>query len=217
MENHNIDSIFKKAINESEDYYDQEAANAKERIWNQIQPHKKTHIKPLLFRLLAAACILLFISTSVIFIWNYNTQNRINRLVELNNKLEKQAARNNITTIINNEPIISETIISSDTVYLEKKVIVTKPIIRTQRITDTVYIQQIVYVEKEQAPQRIATFENEVPLDSVQQQSTTNYGTEIIISNNDPVKSKKRNKMRFKFGGNKDHSSKGTLALTSKL
>ena len=64
MEKNKLDSLIKNALNESDNFYDSEAINAKERIWNHIQPQKQ--VKPLFHWLPAAASILLFVGLSVV-------------------------------------------------------------------------------------------------------------------------------------------------------
>lgn len=215
METHNIDSIFRKAINESGNFYDSEANMAKQRIWKQAQKQNQT--KPFLFRLLVAACILLFISTTIITITHVKNRSQINTLVESNKQLENELAINNTNSTINKQSAIAANDKVTDTIYIEKKVIVNKPIVTTERITDTVYIKQMVFIEKEQTPEPIAIIENRNSTDTIEQTFVNNKKTEIIISNNEPVKRKKRKKIQFKFGGNKDHSKNGTLAFNRKL
>lgn len=215
METHDIDSIFRKAIHESGNFYDSEANDAKERIWNEVQGQKQS--KPFLFRLLVAACILLFFSTTVISISNIRNRTHINSLVELNKKLEDAAAKNNNKPAINKESAIAANVRFTDTIYIEKKVIVNKPIVTTQRITDTVYIKQMVYIEKEQTPELLTTIEIKNSPDPTTQTTESHQETEIIISNNEPVNKKKRRKLQIKFGGNKNQASSETLAFNRKL
>lgn len=215
MENHNIDSLFRKAINESQDFYDSQANKSKERIWTNIPLQKQP--KPLLFRLLVAACILLFIGTSLLSISNFRAQKTINTLVESNGLLRNKATINIKNASINNQSTLAADVQTTDTVYVEKEVIVAKPVTTIKHITDTVYIQQLVYVEKEQAPDSIIALENRPPVDSLIHNAPVLYETEIVISNNGPLEKKKRKKFQFKFGGNKDHKNSGTIALTSKL
>ena len=217
METHPIDSIIKKAISESENFYNTEANNAKDRIWNQVQLRKQSQPKPLLFRLLAAACILLFISTSLIAISYIKDRNTINTLVELNNSLKNKVAINNKKEIINKKTIISSNFNASDTVYVEKKVIVNNTVISSKQITDTVYIKQIVYVEKEPAPAILTTTEKSGSTDAIGQKSTSNFEAEILINNNESVKKEKKNKIQIKFGGNKNQINSGNLAFNKEF
>jgi hypothetical protein len=217
METNKIDSFFRKSISESEDHYDEEANNSKERIWSQVQHKKKMLVMPFFFRLLAAACILLFISTSILFVSNLKSQKRINALAELNTELEKKAAIQTKNEIIKNESLLAANQSSPDTVFIEKMVVVAKPVIQKERITDTLYIPQIVYVEKEIIPESVLTIENIVPADSTIQKITGNYETEILISNNEDLKKEKQKKFKLKFGGNQNTGNDGRIALSSKL
>ena len=51
MEIHKIDSIIEDALNDSENFYDSDATDAKQRIWNKVQPKKKS--RPIFLLLLA--------------------------------------------------------------------------------------------------------------------------------------------------------------------
>ncbi len=215
METHHIDSIIKKAINESEGFYDIEANNAKERIWNKIQKQKQ--VQPLFIRLLVAACILLFMGISLILISNIKARNKINTLVEINSSLKNEAIKINSNVLNKKESKITTNVNLPDTVYIEKKVIVTVPLITTKQITDTVYIKQIVYVEKEYKQELLTVNENAYKKDSVFQSINNDYKTEILISNNESIKKEKRNNIKFKFGGNKDQINSGTSAFITKL
>jgi len=216
MEPNNIDSVFRKMISDSKGYYNTEANIAKEQIWNQLGLHENKS-KPLMFRLLVAACILLFISTSVMFFINYKTHNTIKVLTELNTDLENKF--NNIidNDLKNDKSLIAASIVTTDTIYIEKMVMVTKPIIQTVKITDTVFFNQIVYVEKEADLTSELIVDNNLTTDSIFQILLENYETEIIINSNVPIKKKKKRKFQFKFGGSKTNENDGNLALSSKL
>jgi hypothetical protein len=216
METHKIDSIIQKALNETENHYDSEANSAKERIWSHIQLQKQNQSIPPLLRLLVAASILLFISLSIVSISNMRNRSTINTLVELNRKLKNETTIRN-KSILNNESITAHNESIHDTIIIEKKVIEYKPLVTTKQITDTVYIQQIVYVEKEQKPAIEITNENNSSADSIFRTIGNNYKSEILISNNESLKSEKGKKIQIKFGGNKDQVNTGTLAFTTKL
>lgn len=214
MEKHNIDSLIKNALNESDDFYDSEAINAKDRIWNHIQ-HKK-QVKPIFLRLLAAASILLFIGLSAVTFSNMKHKSTINTLVESNTLLKNDLfiTKQNLlikkeTTAIPNRQIF-------DTIYVEKKIIEYKPVVATKHITDTVYIKQIVYVEKEPDANLITANENSSSADSSSKTIENNYESEIIISNNEAVEKKKVKGIKIKFGGNRSQTRGGALALRTK-
>lgn len=211
METQHIDSIFKKAINESGNFYDTQASKAKEGIWNQVQLQKPKLIKPYVFRLLAAACLLLFICTGVVVVSNIKSKSTIKQLVAANTNLQNEAKLSSKSILANNN-----TVIAPDTVYIEKRVLVNTPLIIAQIITDTVYVNQIVYVEKEPAQELIATTEDVFSGDSLYQKNKANYKMEVLISNTDVAKKKKK-KMRIKFGGNKEQAAASTLGFTAGL
>ncbi len=217
METNKIDSIFKKSIVESEDYYETEANNAKSRVWSQVQHQNKKKYMPILFRLLVAACILLFISTSFLLVSNIDTRNKIDVLIALNADMKKKAAMVAENGLINEELLIAANLNSADTVTIIKKEFVTKTIIQKELITDTVYIQQTVYVENELLDESITAIDKSIPTDSTYQIIVDNYEKEILINNTKTSKKKNKKKFRLKFGGNQDSGNGGAIALSSKL
>ncbi|MBK6964774.1 MAG: sigma-70 family RNA polymerase sigma factor [Bacteroidales bacterium] len=191
METNKIDFIVKKAINESENYYDSKANSARERIWNQVQLQSSDKHTSHFFRLLVAACILLFISTSVVSILNMNARNRIKTLVALNSALKNKATMNYKDSSITEETVKSTYANSSDTAFIKNVAAIIKPVVTIQQITDTVFINQIVYVEKEQAPELLATTDKNISTDSIYQRITVKNETEILIVKNESLKKEK--------------------------
>ena len=211
MKKHKIDSLIKNAVNESDNFYDSEAINAKERIWNHIQPQKQ--VKPLFPWLLAAASILLFVGLSVVTFYNIKYKSTINTLVESNTLLKNDLSISKQNLLTKKETVATAYRQTTDTVYIEKKIVEYKALVTTQRITDTVYVKQIVYIEKEQDANLIAVNENSSSSDSSSKAIEDNYQSDIIISNNDAIEKKKSKKMRIKFGGNRTQNKEGTLAF----
>jgi len=219
METHHIDSKIRKAINESADFYDIEAGNSKDRIWQQVQLKKQSQSKLYLLRALAAACIFLFATTFIITISNIKADRKIKTLVELNSSLQNQINTNKENTSAQKEILTATNIVLPDTVYIEKKVLVSvsELVIKTKQIVDTVYIERKVFVEKEQAQPLITAVDNDDPGETPTQLTTNSYETQILIRNNDNVKQKKERKLQIRFGGNKNQSNDGTFALTTGL
>jgi hypothetical protein len=215
METNKLDSFFKKAISESENYFDSQANDAKEKIWDHIQLQSQSKSKTYLLRLLAAASIVLFIGLSILTILNIQNRNTITTLVDLNRKLKNEVEKN-LDNSLKNESIAANTIIH-DTLIIEKKVIEYQTVVETKRVADTVYVQKIVYVEKEQTPVLMTTNDNTHTADSISQSRGTNYIKEILISKKEHVKKKKRKRFQFKFGNSKDQIDDGALALTANL
>ena len=211
MKKHKIDSLIKNAVNESDNFYDSEAINAKERIWNHIQPQKQ--VKPIFPWLLAAASILLFVGLSVVTFYNIKYKSTINTLVESNTLLKNDLSISKQNLLTKKETVATAYRQTTDTVYIEKKIVEYKALVTTQRITDTVYVKQIVYVEKEQDANLIAVNENSSSSDSSSKTIEDNYQSDIIISSNDAIEKKKSKKMRIKFGGNRTQIKEGTLAF----
>jgi hypothetical protein len=217
METHNIDSMVKKVVDESMNFYDLEANKAKERIWDQVKLQRQNPPRLILVRSLVAACILFFISTSIISIAYIKTNKSIKTLAELNSALKNNATVNDQNTFNIKEPVIASNIKSTDTIYIERKVIVLKPVNITKHVIDTVYISKIIYVEKEQAQILLTDNENLITTNSNNQTHTNNYATSILISNNELIKKEKRKKLQIKFGGNKDQINNGKLSFIVKL
>ncbi|NCA79574.1 MAG: hypothetical protein EOM76_05225 [Sphingobacteriia bacterium] len=217
METHNIDSKIRKAINESVDFYDLEAANSKEKIWQQVQLKKQNQPKLYLLRTLAAACILLFVATFIITISNIKADRKIKTLVELNSSLQNQINKHKENTSTQKKLMAVTNIVAPDTVYIEKTVSVLKPVIKTEQIVDTVYIERKVFVEKEIPQKLIAESDNGSPAETPSRLSANSYETRILIRNNENLEQKKERKLQIKFGGNKNQSNEGSLALVTEL
>ena len=217
MKTHDIDSIFKKTVDESANFYDIEANQAKGRIWKHVQTQKENRPSLVLIRLLAAACILLLISTSVATLSFIKAKRSMRTLVEANNTLMKNATASPPNSFAVKEPMTAARSNSTDTIYIEKKVVVSKPVLKTIQVVDTVYVKQIEYVEKEHSPELLTANEHSLVPDSQGQKKEKLYETEILIRNNESIKPKKRKKLQLKFGGNNNPTNNGTLAFTTKL
>ncbi|NJO70457.1 MAG: sigma-70 family RNA polymerase sigma factor [Bacteroidetes bacterium] len=140
MDTQNIDAIVKNAMEASESYYDSQALEAQERIWNQVQQSRRRKI-PVLFLSLAAACVLLLFVSS--FLWF--------SLVRTKQSVTTQAA---LISQFNRKSILTEDSVrvtgtaqgevmpKKDTVIVVKKVFVNQPVVSTITRTDTVYIEK---------------------------------------------------------------------------
>ena len=188
MKTHNIDSIFKKAIDESEGFYSSEANDAKERIWDNVRTQKRKQPGLILLWSLVAACIILLFSSTAITFLNYKAQDKIKTLVELNSSLKKDAMEKNQNYITEQKPEKVAISNSTDTVYIEKEVIISKPTFITEVILDTVFIEQIVYVEKDTPLELVASNESTNQLDSSNQLISRSNETQILIRNSDKGK-----------------------------
>lgn len=215
METHKIDTLIKNALNDSENFYDSEALNAKERIWNQI--HLQKQKKPLYIRLLAAASILLFIGLSVVTFSNIKYKTTINVLAESNAHLKNVLQSNSQKSLTRKEDIPASYKTVTDTIYVKQKVVEYKPLVTTTYITDTVYVKQIEYVEKEQNTNLTAVNENISLSSSPRKIGENNYLSEIILSNVEAGKKENGKKIQIKFGGNRAQTKNGILAFTAKL
>lgn len=217
MKTHNIDSVFKKAIEKSEDFYSSEANASKDKIWDNVRTEKQKQPRLIFFWSLVAACIILFFSTTIITISNIKAKDKIEILSELNSDLRNEVLANNQNTIINKGPTNVVITNSPDTIYIEKEVIVSKPIVTTKVIVDTVFVDQIVYIEKEIPQEMQATFDTANQTDSTSELIAENYNTTILIRNSGKGKKEKKKKFRIKFGGNKDRVDNETLAFSKEF
>jgi len=211
MEKNKLDSLIKNALNESDNFYDTEAIDAKERIWNHIQPQKQ--VKPLFPWLLAAASILLFVGLSVVTFYNIKYKSTINSLVESNTLLKNDLSKSKQNLLLKKETVTTAYRQKTDTIYIEKKIVEYKPFVTTQHITDTVYVKQIVYVEKERDTNLVVVNENASSSESSTNSIESNYQSDIIINSKEVVEKKKSKKIRIKFGGNRSQIKEGTLAF----
>ncbi|WP_019039249.1 hypothetical protein [Psychroflexus tropicus] len=143
MEKYKLDALIKKALNESNDFYDSDAELAKERVWNKVKTEKK--VVPHFYRLLSAVSILLLIFLSVLSYSNLKYKSSVEKLLEANQQLKLD--NQNLQSIKD----LSLNLASqrTDTVYIEKNQSETKSLVTTKFIKDTVYLKQIVYVEKD--------------------------------------------------------------------
>lgn len=145
MEKHKLDSLIKKAINESIDFYDSDAELSKARIWDKVKTKPQKQAIPLFYRILSAASIILLIFLSVLSYSNLKLKSSVEKLAETNDQLK--AENQNLESIKDlNLSLASQ---RTDTVYVEKNKSTTKSFVTTKYIKDTVYLKQIVYIEKE--------------------------------------------------------------------
>jgi len=145
MEKHKLDALIKKAINESEDFYDSDAELSKARVWDKVKTKPQKKVIPLFYRILSAASIILLIFLSVLSYSNLKYKSSVERLVETNDQLKTE--NRNLQLIKNLSLSLASQ--KADTVFVETIKSETSSFVNTKYIKDTVYIKQIVYVEKE--------------------------------------------------------------------
>lgn len=145
MEKHKLDALIKKAIYESEDFYDSDAELLKARVWDKVKTKPQKKVIPLFYRILSAASIILLIFLSVLSYSNLKYKSSIEKLVETNDQLKTE--NQNLQLIKNLSLSLANQ--KTDTVYVEKDKSETNSFVTTKYIKDTVYLKQIVYVEKE--------------------------------------------------------------------
>lgn len=217
METHNIDSSVKKIVDGSADYYDADANAAKGRIWKNVQRREQGHKNMFLLRTLAAACILLLLITSAITVSLLSTKKTVKSLSEMNRALLQNSIRKDHILLSAKEPVARADNNIRDTVYIEKKVPVPEPVIKTIKVVDTVYVRQIVYVEKEHTPDDLAAVTERSVSDSGTQIKAGNYETVFLIGDHETDKPKKRIRLLFRLGENKDQPVDRSLAFSTRF
>jgi hypothetical protein len=217
METNSIDSIFRKAIEHSADFYDSEAEKVKERIWSQVQPNRTISSGIVLIRILAAACVLLVICTTILSVYFMDAKKTIQALNLNNQKLKKdfdlyvQKTDNQQLSTRNSH------FQSSDTLVIERKVIIYKPVVEKERIIDTVFVRQQVDMEKEKVQEMALGLKSSAKADSGYQSKATVPDKEILISNLENKELQRRKKFQIRFGGDKGQKNDVPLAFTVNL
>ena len=211
-----IDSIVRKVIEESKDYYNDEAAKVKGKIWEHIQSKKQDRPNRVLVHSLLAACIVLLLTTVFLSFTLVRSKNSEKILIALNNNLSDKLAVNNKITINkrNKSNPIKEN--PNDTVYLVKKEIIYQPVERISRITDTVYVQKKTDSIKVASKELLIAENHKISKSTVDNEPHF-YNTEVVIRKNVSGQEKKKKKIRFRFGGDRDQSENKTFTLSAKL
>jgi hypothetical protein len=217
METNNIDSIFRKTVNESAGYYELEAEQSKGSIWQQIQSGKKNRALPVLFRLLAAACILLLFSTTLLAILLFREKKDVRMLAEANRILKTETPLQSPKIQSQNIAIAATHTLTPDTVYIKRNVIINQPFVTIEKLVDTVYVNQVVYKEREQIPELITLVPNNTVKEPISPVQLPGSGKEFIISNKQSRNTEKKGKLLFKLGGNNSSAGNGSLAFTVNL
>ncbi|MBN1116915.1 MAG: hypothetical protein JXA77_06915 [Bacteroidales bacterium] len=215
MKTQNIDSEINKIISESVSFFDSEADNAKERIWQHLQLNEQQQIKPIWFRALAAACILLFFTTSVFTISYRKADRKISALTELNSSLQKQVELKN--AIYQKESQVETYTAVPDTFFIEKIVSVPFTVMEIQKIVDTIYVDRTVYIEKESSMQMATALSDDFSFVPSAQLRADYYETRILLSSSESIKQKKERKLQLMFGSNKIQSKEGILSFRAEL
>lgn len=211
MDSQNIDRIIREKLDSSDNRYDAQANEARERIWDRIQEKPRRKI-PLLLVTLAAACAALLLVSSVLTVSLVRARKTTSLQAQTINQLKADPGVKSPAVQDNSNDGNMVTAARTDTVFVVKEKIVTIPATVVQAPADTVYIRQIVYREKEEEP-----VNNPAPkVNSPREEASSAKSTEILISNgNKPVKDKGR-KFRIRFGGENEQTNNGNLALTTR-
>ncbi len=217
MEPHNIDAHFRKTVDASTGYYDIEADQSKNRIWQQIQPGNKKQATLLLYRLLLAACILLLFCSGTLAILLFREKNSVRFLAEANRSIKTESLHHPIAIPAEKPSSVVSQTVKTDTVYIRRNVIVYKQLNTVEKQVDTVFIHQTIYTEREPVTELITVIQNPIKNETQQPDLIQNNDREIVISNKQGRKEKKKGKLLFKYGGNNSHEGNGTPAFTVNL
>lgn len=217
MEPHNIDSHFRKTINESAGYYEIEADQSKNRIWQQIQYGNKKQAPLLLYRLLIAACVLLLFCSGTLAILLFREKNSVRLLAESNKSLKTESLHHPVAQPTEKPSSSASQTVKNDTVYIQKNVIVYQQKNTVEKQTDTVFIHQTIYTEREPVTEIVTVLQNPVNNEPAHHILMQNTNREIVISNKQSRKEKKKGKFLFKLGGNNSPEGNGSSAFTLNL
>jgi hypothetical protein len=195
MDNYRIDSEIKQRLEESKDFYSPRADIAKDRIWGEIQKNRPVRKQAILIRILAVACVLLIVFSSVLMNSLSTSRKSLNALTELS-KASEERLNNKMVQLNRQLAILSQK--QNDTVVITKKEIVYLPQIKKETIRDTVYLRELVYMDPDtRAPApvneaRALSYEAPYP-------DTLLFNTEFKIqrTNTNPQKPKRRFMFRF--------------------
>jgi hypothetical protein len=215
METNNIDSLFRKTVEESAEYYEFEAEQSKGSIWQQIKPGNNIPALPVLFRFLLAACVLLLFCSTYLAILLSREKNNVRMLAEAYriSGTESFHQRPHLQT----EKVMVAHANVSDTVYIKRDVIVYQPVITTEKQTDTIYIRQVVYPEKEQIPEVNTAKQDYNIKESINPVKDQSSAKEIIISNKLSRDAGKKRKILLKLGGYNNSVWNGSPVFTVNL
>ncbi|MBK7174992.1 MAG: hypothetical protein IPH84_17600 [Bacteroidales bacterium] len=217
MEPHNIDAHFRKTVDESAGYYEIEADQSKNRIWQQIHPGNKKQAPFLLYRLLIAACILLLFCSGTLAILLFREKNSVRFLAESNRSIKTETLHHQIAKPAEKPSSATSQTVKTDTVYIQRNVIVYKQKNTVEKQVDTVFIHQTIYTEREPVTELITVMQNPVKNEPPQSYQIQNTNREIVISNKQGRKEKKKGKLLFKLGGNNSPEGNGSTAFTVNL
>lgn len=194
----NIDSEIKRILEESKDFYDPRADMAKDRIWSEIQKNRPVRKQTILIRILAIACVLLSIFSSVLMDSLSASRKSLNSLTQ-KSKASEDLLNEEVIQLNRQIAVLNQK--ENDTVVITKKEreIVYRPQIKREIITDTVYVRELVYLEADtkEAPSQFS--EARALSYNTVYHDTLLYNTEFKIkqSNTKPQKLKRKFNIRF--------------------
>ena len=214
MDELKFDKEIKRKLEESKDFYNPQALNAKEKIWSEVQKGKSNNRQKMLIRILSAACILLLLISSILSISLHRTNNLKTEIAEQNRV--SQLKYNQISLQLNNKnSSISQNKI--DTVFIKKTKIVQQPVIITKTLTDTVYLREVVYQYVNQKKDSVLP-EKTIEIENVPSLSDKSpYNTEFRIINTKSEPKQNKQKLRIRLLNIRNEEAKAPSELSLKL
>lgn len=210
MDKHKLDSDIKAIFENSKDYYEPMAQQAKARIWENIQQNEKKKYPAYLLRILAIACILLILLSSGLSLSLLNSRRTLQRITDKNSYTEKQLSKFM-------DQSIAERIHVIDTVVVTEKEYIDRPVFVTQILTDTVFIKEIVYMP-EDVKQNIISEDN-TPVMNYEAaiKDTLSFTSEVLIRNMHMKEQAREPKMKIKLFNMRDNIRGEAVRLSMKL
>ena len=191
MKKSNPDKLFKDIIESNHDYFESEATEAGQRIWNNIKlPERSTDRKSAVIKILAAACILLLFFSSILWYTLKKEQVKTRNLTHVNITEPDKT----------NHHLIAQT----DTIYIREYrydtivETVEKVITTTEYLTEVIYKTDTVF----KIPEKPVMHDD---FAVVMKQEKSYEIKENVNDQNTKAKNKKNRRFTVKIGGNKDN------------
>ncbi len=210
MDKQSIDSDIRKLLEESVDYYDAQANEAKDRIWGEIQKSGQKNQPALLVRILAIACTLLILISTGLSVLYF----RSNRIVLAMKEHNAQMNNYNIKLL---EKQLSDEQKRTDTIVITQKEYIDKPVFITEKVVDTIYMKETVYVPVEVPADSGTVLKPETFAYEASMDDTLSYTSEVIIRNMNNRRPAKNRKMKFRLFDFEDEAKNVPVRLSLDL
>lgn len=212
MKTNDIDSWFKSTVESNQDFYNEQADNAKLLIWQTVQKGVNKNSSRYLIISLSAACVCLIALSSILWL---KLQSATNIYQPVATSSLKFSHKQNIESSSTKAITQNKSDKKQDTVYIYKQQIFYQPIETTLYKTDTVFITEYIETSIDHSTSNT----NIVEIEPENETSTFLPNNKNIIFSSVASQQKSKTK-RFKFGfgsGSTADVNSGTLAITTKL